>query len=156
MFNFLFKKETRARNLRELLENLSKELESSAWISTAVLTTDGLKIFLKKRNDNYNVEKLLPYAQKLLQTALKFHEKSHPGLKVGEFHPPRILIYQMDTREIVFVIKGFSEEIDFFTIYIADPELSPHFSIDKTVKKLHRWTFKVSQEIDELLKRERS
>jgi hypothetical protein len=150
---FRRKEEQEVRNLRELFEKRSEEVENTAWISTAIVGTEGLKIFLKKRNDNYNVERLLPYAQKLFQSALKFHEKSHPGLKIANFEPPRVLIYQMDTREIVFVVKGFSEKLDFFVVYIVDPELSPHFSIDKGLKKLRSWVFKISQDIDKILGR---
>jgi hypothetical protein len=152
MFGFLRKKKKEPRNLRELFESKAKEIESSAWISTAVLTVDGLKVFLKKRSEAYNVEKLLPYALRLFQSALKFHEKAHPGLKIGSFEPPRTLIYQMDTREIVFVVKGFSKKANFFIVYVADPELSSHFSIDETAKKLHSWTYRISKEIDQILK----
>ena len=151
MFWIFGKREKKARNLRELFEEKSSKIENTAWISTAIFTSDGLKVFLKKKNDNYEVEKVFPYAIKLFQTAQKFHNKAHPGLKVGGFEPPRLLFYQMDTREVVFVMKGFSEKLDFFLIYIADPELSPYFSIDKTAKKLHTWLYEVSRLIDEIL-----
>jgi len=151
MFWIFGKREEKARNLRELLEKKSSEIENTAWISTAIFTSDGLKIFLKKKSENYEVEKVFPYAIKLFQTARKFHDKSHPGLKVGGFEPPRLLFYQMDTREVVFVMKGFSRKLDFFLIYVADPELSSHFSIDKTVKKLHSWLYRVSARMDEIL-----
>ena len=149
---WIFKRnEEEARNLRELLEKKSKEIETSAWISTAILTSDGLRVFLKRKNENYDVERVLPYAIKLFQTAQKFHTKANPGLKVGGFEPPRTLFYQMDTREIVIVMKGFSKKLDFFLVYIADPELSPHFSIDKAIKKLHAWLYKTSKLIDDKL-----
>ena len=151
MFWIFKRQKERAKNLRELLEEKSREIESAAWISTAIFTPDGLKVFLKKRNDNYEVEKIFPYAIRLFQTAQKFHDKAHPGLKVGGFEPPRTLIYQMDTREVVIVMKGFSKELEFFLIYVADPELSPHFSLDKTVKKLHSWLFRTSKLIDEIM-----
>ena len=151
MFWIFGKREEKARNLRELLEKKSSEIENAAWISTAIFTSDGLKVFLKKKNDNYEVEKIFPYAIKLFQTAQKFHDKAHPGLKVGGFEPPRLLFYQMDTREVVFVMKGFSEKLSFFLIYVADPELSSHFSIDRTVKRLHSWLYKTSELIDEIL-----
>ena len=151
MFWFFKRKEEKAKNLRELFEKKSGEVESSGWVATAIFTADGLKMFLKKRNENYEVEKIFPYAIRLFQTAQKFHDKTHPGLKVGGFEPPRTLIYQMDTREVVIVMKGFSKELEFFLIYIADPELSPHFSLDKTVKKLHSWLFRTSKQIDEVM-----
>jgi len=153
MFGFLRRRKEEPKNLRELLESKAEEVELAGWISTAILTVDGLKIFLKKRSDAYDVEKLLPYALRLFQSAVKFHEKAHPGLKIKAFEPPRVLIYQMDTREVVFVVKGFSEKMNFFVVYVADPELSSHFSIDRTAKKLHSWTYRISQGIDQILKR---
>jgi len=57
----------------------------------------------------------------------------------------------MNTREIVFIMRGYSQKLDIFLIYIADPELSVFFSTDRTVKKLQHWLFEVSKAIDNLL-----
>ncbi|GAB6075956.1 hypothetical protein [Desulfurobacterium crinifex] len=140
-----------AKNIREYMGKKSKEIEAGGWIATALFTSDGLKVFSKQKNENYSVERIYPYAIKLFQTAFKFHEKANPGLKVGGFEPPRTLIYQMNTREIVFIMRGYSQKLDIFLIYIADPELSVFFSTDRTVKKLQHWLFEVSKAIDNFL-----
>ncbi len=114
-----------------------------------------MKIFSKKKNDNYNVERVYPYAIKLFQTATKFHEKASPGLKVGGFETPRTLIYQMSTKEVTFIVKGFSKKKDIFLIYIFDPELAGSYSTDRILKKLIAWFYKVSQKFDEFLSREK-
>lgn len=145
------KNELKDKNIREYLEKKSKELEKGGWIATALFGSDGLKIFSTQKIKNYNVERVYPYAIKLFQTATKFNEKANPGLKVGGFEPPRTLIYQMSTRETVFIMRGYSQKIHFFLIYIADPELSLFFSTDKTLRKLQDWLFDVSKAMDKLV-----
>jgi len=153
MFRF-FKKGEEAKNIREYLERKSREIEFGGWISTSIFTADGLKVFSKQKPE-YNTEKVYPYAIKLFQTALKFHEKANPGLKVGGFEPPRLLVYQMETRETVFIIKGYSKERELYLIYITDPELSVSFSMDRTAKRLQHWLFDVSKGIDKILRAKR-
>ncbi|ADY74129.1 hypothetical protein Dester_1502 [Desulfurobacterium thermolithotrophum DSM 11699] len=149
----IFKKKDKEKikNLREYLEKKCTEIEASGWIATAIFSSDGLKIFSKHKNKNYNVDKIYPYAIKLFQTASKFHQKAEPGLKIGGFEPPRALVCQLDTKEIILIMKGYSRKLDFFLIYIADPGLSVFFSIDKSIKKLKQWLFDVSQTIDDLI-----
>ena len=152
---FFLKREKKPKNIREFLEAASEEIENSGWIATAIFTSDGLKVFSKQRNSNYNVERIYPYAIKLFQTASKFHEKASPGLKVGGFEPPRTLIYQMSTRETVFIVRGFSEKKEIFLIYIVDPELSGNYSTDRTLNKLLSWLYEVSKKFDRFLSKEK-
>jgi len=149
------RKKDSAQNIREYLERKVKEIESSGWIATALVSGDGLPIFSKQKSENYRVERVLPYAIKLFQTALKFHEKSKPGLESGGFESIRTMIFQYETREFIFVMKGYSEKVDFYLIYLVDPELTVFFSTDKTIKKLQRWLFEVSRFFDEKTHKEK-
>jgi len=152
---FFFKKEKEPRNIREFLERASEEIETSGWVATAIFTSDGLKVFSKQRSPHYNVERIYPYAVKLFQTASKFHEKASPGLKVGGFEPPRTLIYQMSTKEVVFIVRGFSEKKEIFLIYIVDPDLAGNYSTDRTLKKLLSWIYRVSKKFDRFISKEK-
>jgi len=153
--SFFRREKKEAKNIREYLEKVSGEVEFSGWVTTAIFTSDGLRIFSKKRNENYEVERIYPYAVRLFQNAVKFHEKASPGLKVGGFEPPRTLIYQMSTREVVFIVRGFSQKKEIFLIYIVDPELSGSYSTDKVLNRILSWFYKVCRRFDEFLSREK-
>ena len=146
------KRKPSPKNIREYLEEKSKEIESSGWVATALVSGDGLTIFSKQKSEGYRVDRLLPYAIQLFQNALKFHHKSRPGLEAGGFESIRSMVLQYETRELIFVVKGYSEKLDFYLIYAADPESTVLFSADKTIKRLLKWTFEVSTFLDKTVK----
>ncbi|WP_456457063.1 hypothetical protein [Thermovibrio sp.] len=150
-----FKKKKEFKNLREIFEVFTEELEISGWIGTAVFSYDGLKIFSRKKSDNYQLEKLYPYVVKLFQNAVKFHKKSTPGLKIKEFSLPRFLVITLETKESVFVMKGLSKRLDFFVIYVVDLDVAGSFSYDRVLKRLNSWNYSLSKEIDSYLEKER-
>ncbi|GEM_PF-2650159 len=151
-----FKKKRKFGNLREIFEEFTGELEISGWIGTAIFSYDGLKIFSRKKNDNYQLEKLYPYAVKLFQNAVKFHKKSGSGLKIKEFSLPRFLVITLETKESVFIMKGLSKVLDFFVIYIVDLDVAGSFSYDRVLKRLNSWNYSLSKEVDSFLEKERN
>jgi hypothetical protein len=149
MFGFLKDKE-KVKNLRELFDKRLKEIEKGGFVAAAFLGLDGLKIFSKER-EGISMESAYPYLVRLFQLAENFEKKINKGLHKSNEEVFPCLIYQFGTKEKIFIFKGRSQFLEFFFIYVHDPDYSFFYSSEKTVRKISSWLKETIKRVDAVL-----
>ncbi len=145
----LFQKSPPPRTIYEALKRDTEELKREPfWIGHVVVSSDGLKIFSESRESERAVERIAPYALKMMKFAKKSHER-HPG--VGSA-PPTFLAYRTIDGEVVMILQGCSVFTELYLIFVAKPPMGAAYSIDRTLSKLRVCIRRLSVDVDKILR----
>ena len=158
MFGFLKRffnvEEKKIRTISDLLERKSAEIETGEWIGHAIVSSEGLTIYSRVKNPYYKIDRLFPYAVKIYDTVLKFHEKSASSFKGNLFKLPEVVVYRTESMEEIFIVKKPCVDFEIYLVWVCDPTMtSSNFSTDKMMTKLSHWLKTVAEELESILER---